>query len=280
MHPLIGQWGPFSLRWYGLAIAIGILCGAYLANRRAARLSRHLEERVYEFAFYAVLGGVVGARLWEVIFTWRDYVDNPWDAIAFWKGGMSIQGAILGGLLVTIWFVRKYSLNFWTFADVVAPGLILGQALGRAGCFMNGDAYGVPAPPGAWYGVMYAPGTPAWYAYGPVPLIPAEALEGLLDLVVLAILLLWRPKKEVQGRVFCTYVLLYGVERYFLEYLRGDSLLIGSVKVQQVVSAVLAIAAAVLLVRQYRVGKPPELPADPAPQPAVAPQQTPPAPQA
>jgi len=279
VHPLIGQWGPFSLRWYGLAIAIGILCGAYLANRRAARYSRLMEDSIYEFAFWAVIGGVAGARLWEIVFTWRDYVASPWDIIAFWKGGMSIQGAVLGGVVVAIWFVRKYQFNFWTFVDVVAPGLILGQGIGRAGCFMNGDAFGIPAPPGAWYGVMYAPGTPAFYAYGPVPLIPAEALEGIIDLIILAVLLLWRPKRDVQGRVFLTYVLAYGVARYFLEFLRADSLLIGGVKVQQVISALLAITAAALLVLQYRRGVPPEVPAEP-PLPAPQSRQSPPAPQA
>ncbi len=275
MHPLIGQWGPFILRWEGLAIAVGILCGAYLASCRAARYSRAMAEAMYEFAFFAVLGGVAGARLWEVAFSWQEYIGRPLDALAFWRGGMSIQGAVLGGLFVAVWFVRKQRLSFWTFADVVAPGLVLGQAIGRFGCFMNGDAFGIPAPPGAWYGLMYARGTPAYQAFGPVPLIPAEALEGLLDLVILAVLLIWKPRRDVQGRTFLTYVLLYGVARYFLEYLRADSLMLGGIKVQQVASALLALAGAALLVVQYRRGVPPEQPVTVIPAPAG---QTPPAP--
>lgn len=271
MHPLIFDLGFFQLRWYGVMIALGILLGTNLAARRAAKYGQRLQEQMFEFAFYAVLAAIVGARVWEVLFTWSDYAQNPLEAFAFWHGGMSIQGSIVGGFLVALWYVRKHKINFWTLADIAAPGVILGQGIGRIGCIMNGDAYGIPAPKGAWYGVVYARGTPAYHVYGRTPLYPAEAMEGLADLVICAILLTYKPKKDVQGRVFLMYATLYGVARFCLEFLRGDSLRFYGFKAQQLASLAIVVIGAAVLAYNYRKGTPPEEPSAPASAPAPAP---------
>jgi len=121
--------------------------------------------------------------------------------------------------LFTLWFIRKHNLNFWHFADILAPGLIAGQAIGRIGCFLNGDAYGIPAQSG--WGVVYREGTPAYSVYGNTPLVPAELLEGAL--------------------------------RFTLEFWRGDSLLMTEgLKAAQVSSIVIALAAVGVIIFKMR----------------------------
>lgn len=207
---------------------------------------------VLDFTFYAVIAGIIGSRLWEVAFTWEYYKSDPLEVLAIWHGGLSVQGAIVGGLLVAIWYARKHKLPFWQFADVLTPGVLLGQAVGRLGCFLDGDAFGLPTD--SFLGVVYPPGTDAYNAFGPVPLWPAELFEGIWDLVVMAGLLLYQRKKPAEGRVFLWYVITYSVGRFSLEFLRGDSLrTIFDWKTAQVTSVIAALVAAyVMWVRSRR----------------------------
>ncbi len=143
MYPIIAQIGPLTLRSWGLLVGIGIILGTWLASRRA-KAAGLKSELIYDYVLWAGLSGFAGARIWEIIFTWENYAAQPLSALALWNGGLSIQGGIAGGLLFTLWFIRKHQLKFWKFANILAPGVILGQAFGRIGCFLNGDAYGIP----------------------------------------------------------------------------------------------------------------------------------------
>ncbi len=227
MHPYLFHIGNFPIRAYGVMISLGILAGTGLAYYRAAKAGKYQQE-IVDFALYAVLGALVGGRLWEVIFTWDYYGQNLSEIPAVWHGGMSIQGSIVGGVLVAVWYTKRHKLNFWEFADIAAPGVILGQAIGRIGCLMNGDAYGIPVSqaPALFrpFGVVYQPGTPAYEVFGALPLVPAETFEGLLDLVIMLILLWVGKHKPFKGFVFLLYAALYSASRFSLEFLRADSL--------------------------------------------------------
>jgi len=250
MHQIIGHLGPLPIRSYGVMISLGIIAGTLLSYHLAKRAKRY-ENDLLDFVLYAILGAVAGARVWEVVFSWSNYAANPVEALYLWHGGLSIQGALIGGLLVAIWFSRRRKINFWRFADIVAPGVILGQAIGRIGCFLNGDAFGIPTK--SVFGVIYPPGTPAYSAFGATPLVPAELFEAGWDLIVLGILLIYRRRRPAEGSVFLAYGILYSVGRFVLEFWRGDSLHVFGLKTAQMASlAVILIGVAMFQSRKHR----------------------------
>lgn len=246
MRPVLFTIFGFPIRAYGVFIAIAFLAGIALAKRVAARHRPEYVPLIEDFALTAFVGAILGARLWEVTFTWDYYRENLAEIFAIWHGGLSIQGAVLGGGLVAFWFARKHKLSFWDFADVLTPGVLLGQAIGRIGsCFLNGDAYGKPT--GTGFGVIYAPGTPAYETFGAVRLWPAEVFEGVWDLAVMALALWLLKRGRPSGFTFLVYVVLYSVGRFTLEFLRADSLTFLGLKAAQVTSVILALGALLLI---------------------------------
>lgn len=245
MHPILFTIGGFDIRIWGLMVSLGAAAGYALALH-LSRGSRFTESVLSDYFFYAVPTGLAGARLWEVIFSWQNYAAYPLQAFMLWEGGLSIQGAVAADLVLAWWYMRKKGLSLPAFGDILAPGLILGQAIGRIGCLFNGDAYGKPTD--AWYGVIYQPGTPAFAAWGSTPLVPAEFFESILDFLILGILLAVFRKKKFDGQVVLLYFILYSGVRFFLEFLRTDSLMIGPLKAAQLTTAVTAGAAALVLV--------------------------------
>lgn len=140
---IIFQVGFLTFRWYGLLIASAVLIGVslsqYLAKQRDIDPSL-----IQKLTIWLVVTAIPCARLYYVIFEWSEYARNPGDILAIWKGGIAIHGAIIGGLVTTIVFARWHRISFWKLVDVVAPSLILGQAIGRWGNFFNSEAFGDP----------------------------------------------------------------------------------------------------------------------------------------
>ena len=241
MYPILFTIGSLEVHVWGLLVSLGVLAGVWLAIR-LAQGSEFTEDMVQEYVIYGVFAGFLGARAWEVIFSWGDYVANPLQALMFWQGGLSIQGAVVANVLLAWWYFGRKKLSVLRFLDIATPGLILGQAIGRIGCFFNGDAYGKPTD--AWYGVVYQPGTPAFHAWGGATLVPAELMEAGLDFVILAILLRLFRKKQFDGQVALAYFVLYSLARFGLEFLRTDSLMIGGFKAAQLTALFTALTAA------------------------------------
>ncbi len=241
MYPILFRIGSFEVHVWGLLVAAGILAGLWLASR-LAKNSEFTPEMLQDYVLYGAIAGFLGARAWEVAFSWGEYAAHPAQALLFWQGGLSIQGAVVANVMLAWWYFRRKGLSFRRFADIAAPALILGQAIGRIGCFFNGDAYGKPTD--AWYGVVYQPGTPAFYKWGATPLVPAELLEAGLDFVILAVLLRLFRRKKFDGQVALAYFILYSLARFGLEFLRTDSLMIGGFKAAQLTALATALAAA------------------------------------
>lgn len=256
MNPYIFRSETFSFTWENLMIMIGILAGVWLSQRRAAHKGTAYQNMLLDLAIFLVPAGIIGARTWEMIFTWEDYVDTPWDRLSIWEGGLSIQGAVLGGLLVAILFAWWRKVRVWELLDIIAPPVLLGQAIGRFGCLMSGDSFGRPVAEVSWFpqalGLVYHPESPAGELFGQTPLIPAEGMEMLADLFILGFLLWYRPKQEVPGRVVLTYAIAYSTARFLLEFLRADSLLLGGVKVAQLLSGLMVLVAGAMLFLQMR----------------------------
>ncbi|MBD1874916.1 prolipoprotein diacylglyceryl transferase [Nodosilinea sp. FACHB-131] len=249
--PIIFQLGPLAIRWYGLLIAIALAIGITLAQRLAQR--RGLDpEAIADLSIWLVLGALPAARLYYVAFEWDRYANNPLSAFAIWQGGIAIHGAILGGMLAALLFARLNRLSFWALADVVAPALVLGQAIGRWGNFFNSEAFGGPTNL-PWR--VYIP--PAQRPLGLEAVEyyhPTFLYESLWNLGVFA-LVLWlffwglrHPERLKTGTLFLVYFATYSLGRLWIEGLRLDSLMLGPLRMAQVVSlAGIALGVAGLL---------------------------------
>ncbi len=215
--------GSFPVRAYStlfvLAFFLGVLVTQYFVK---AEGKEQYTENVWDLALLLLVGGLLGARIWQVFFfDWSFYRQHLAEIPAIWHGGLSIQGGVVGALIFGGIYVWKKKLPFWELADLMAPGLILAQAIGRDANLMNGDAFG--GPTGGDFGILYPAGTIARDTFGNQPLWPAEVWEGQFDVILFAVLVAMRLKKLPSGAIFLTYAVVYNLARLFLEYLRGDS---------------------------------------------------------
>ncbi|PSN14929.1 prolipoprotein diacylglyceryl transferase [filamentous cyanobacterium CCT1] len=257
--PIAFQLGPLTIRWYGLLITTGLLLGITLAQRLGQR--RGLDpERIGDLAIWLVLGALPGARLYYVLFEWPRYADRPLSALAIWQGGIAIHGAILGGAIAALLFARRYKLSFWQLADVVAPALVLGQAIGRWGNFFNSEAFGSPTSL-PWR--VYIPPAQRPPGLGDVAYYhPTFLYESLWNLGVLG-LVLWlffwglrHPGRLRTGTIFLVYFATYSLGRFWIEGLRLDSLMLGPLRIAQVVSLAGIAFGTVGLLWLYRLKRP------------------------
>lgn len=207
-------------------LAIILAYGVALGMTRKTIYFEHLQN----FIIYGIIAALVGARLWHVfVFQFPYYSQHPLQIFAIWSGGISIEGAIVGGIIALIIYTKVNKISFWEMADFLSPPMILGQGIGRIACFMAGDAFGRPT--GSSFGVIFPPGTVAYSYYGTKPLWPAIAWESQGDTVIFALLFIIfviAGKRIATGWVFMFYVFLYDLLRFILEFFRGDSPRYGS----------------------------------------------------
>ena len=254
MHPILIQIGPLEIRWYGAMIATACLVGYWLAGREAERKGIG-KDKFQEFFLYALIGAVIGARFYYVAFTdLAKFWENPLSVLAIWHGGLAIHGAILGGLVVSILYTRKHNINLAVFLDSLAPALILGQAIGRIGCFFNGDAHGYPTQ--MPWGLVYSPESLAGQMFPGQPLHPTQLYELILNLIIFGILWKIRTKLRLDGQLFLIYVILYSAARILVEHFRADQLMVlGNSSTAQSIG-VIGILLGVILMIGLKKGRP------------------------
>ncbi len=254
MHQYLFYIGEFPIRSYGLVISLSIILATGVGYFLAKQDGRGYEKHVADLGIYCGIAGLLGARLWDVFFfDWDYYSNHLTEIFHVWQGGMAIQGGVLLGVVTGLLYARHHRLDPWALADILAPAIVLGQALGRCANLLNGDAFG--APTGSSFGIIYPPSTLASHTYGEQPLWPAEVWEGQLDIVIFAILLMFRCTNHAKGQCLALYVMLYSAVRFFLEYLRGDynHLILGMFKGAQVTSIIaFSLAAAAFLLLQWK----------------------------
>ncbi len=254
--------GPLTLRAYGVMIALGLLAGAALAAHEARRRGLN-PDLIWDALPWAVVGGVVGARLWHILtpsaslrmqgITTYYYLTHPLDAIAVWKGGLGLPGVVIGGALALWLYARKRKMDFRLWLDLVAPGLALGQAIGRWGNYFNQELYGRPTnlpwklyiePPYRMPGYEQV----AYYH----PLFAYEMLWNLFNMALLLYLARRWAKRLLPGDLFLVYLAVYGFGRFWLEFLRLDISPVAGINVNQTLMAVVSVGAALTLYLRHR----------------------------
>ena len=231
--------------WYGIIISLTVLL-AYLMAEREAKKRGLPKDTMLDLLLRALPVAFVFARAYYVIFRWDYYSQNPSEIIAIWDGGIAIYGGLIGAFLVTYFFARKRGIKIIKILDIVAPSLLLGQALGRWGNFFNHEAYGEVVTK-SYLENRFIPNfiIENMYINGEYR-EPTFLYESLWCFVALVILLSIRYKMH-QSVVFCSYIILYGIERFIVEGMRTDSLYLGPLRISQVVSLVFVLGAVVYL---------------------------------
>jgi phosphatidylglycerol:prolipoprotein diacylglycerol transferase len=234
-----------SIRWYGILIASAMAIGLWLAAREATRRGQRPDD-LLKAAELGLIGGLVGARLYYVLFNLDYYQAQPWwRVLAVWEGGLAIHGGLIAGLLTGGAYVWIKHLPLPTYLDVIAPSLPLGQAIGRWGNFFNDEAFGGPTDlPWKLY-IPEARRPPAFVEQEYFH--PTFLYESLWDLGVFLLLFFVLRKRldRAPGALFLAYLGLYSIGRFWVEGLRTDSLMLGSLRVAQLVSLAAIAAAAV-----------------------------------
>jgi phosphatidylglycerol:prolipoprotein diacylglycerol transferase len=248
------QIGPIAIRWYGILMASAMALGLWLAQREAG-LRGIDPESLLKCSELALLGGLVGARLYYVLFNLDYYGQFPGKIFALWEGGLAIHGGVIGGILVGGVYAWRRRLPLRQYLDIAAPSLAIGQAIGRWGNFFNEEAFGRPTDL-PWKLFISPVHRPLQYAQSDY-FHPTFLYESLWDLLVFVLLYFGfrRRLERAPGALFLAYLGLYSLGRLFTEGLRTDPLMLGSLRIAQLVSLLGMVMAAVgvpLLLRRRR----------------------------
>jgi len=261
--PILLQFAGLTIRWYGLLLAVAALGGYGLILRLADtnRLSRGHVDRLF---FFVLVAGFVGARLYHVLNELPFYLDHPLNSIKIWQGGLALHGGLIGGGLTVLWYARRYKLNFLWLADMLAPALVLGQAIGRWGNYFNQELFGRPT--NLPWGIPIDPNLVPHEFAGATSFHPTFLYESLWNLSILLIFVVIHQRRRqtdsiIHGTIFFLYLILYSIGRIGTELLRIDTtpVLVG-IRLPILVSSLLIVvscACLFLLKRQSNRLNPP-----------------------
>ena len=256
MHPILFEIGGFPVYTYGLLLAAGYLLGLQLALVRAR--ARSLDpNRVLDLGIWIIVSALVGAKLMLLVVDYPRYSAEPREMLNLFRSAGVFYGGLIAAVLVALWYLRRHHMPMWTVTDVFAPGIALGHVIGRLGCLFAGCCFGRPTT--MPWGITFTDeaarnaGTPIG-----IPLHPTQLYEAGAELLILG-LLLWleRRSRAFAGRTFWTYMFLYGISRFAIEFYRGDPRgMIGMFSTSQFVSLLIVPLAIVMLLILGRRGNP------------------------
>jgi phosphatidylglycerol:prolipoprotein diacylglycerol transferase len=249
MHPILFDFGGFTIYSYGVLLAAAYLLGLQFALKRAR--TRGLDpQRIMDLGIWIIISALVGAKLLLLVVDFRQYAGSARDLLGLARSGGVFYGGLIGGVTVALWYLRRHRLPLWTTTDVFAPAIALGHIVGRLGCLMAGCCFGRPASV-PWAITFRDPaaaanvGTPLG-----IPLHPTQLYEAGAEALILGVLLLLeRRGRSFPGRTFWSYMLLYGLSRFIIEFYRGDSrgMVFDVLSTSQFVSVVLVPLAILML---------------------------------
>lgn len=218
MSPIALELGPLTVRWYGVMAALGFLAAVFVVKlkRKHANLQ---SDQISDLMLYTIISGIAGARAFYVIEFWSQFRNNLWEIIRVDHGGLVFYGGFIFAMIVIIFYCKKKKLSVISVMDVVSPGVALGHAFGRVGCFLNGCCYGKPG--NHFWCVVYPVGTYPAEKYPGIALHPVQLYETFGNLIIFAVLFYFVGKLK-KGMNMSLYIILYGVLRFSDEFFRGD----------------------------------------------------------
>lgn len=283
MKPYLFKIGGFELRIYSLMYILAFLCGIFIGIADDVAEKRGITDRkiIEDFAFTTILSGLIGARLYYVIFKFGDYIGNPLSIFYVWQGGLAIHGGIIGGFIGAYLFAKKRKINLWVLTDMAVGALLFGQFLGRFGNLANGEIHGVPTfTPlsvifsgrfNEWWvryqsmsasmqarfkevvpwGLKFPLDTPAGSEFPNLPLHPAMLYEGFLNLI--AFIILWfyfRKKEKNPGVLTMIYLIMYALIRMFVSTFRAEDLRVPgtAIRMPYLISIIMIVIAVIGIV--------------------------------
>jgi phosphatidylglycerol---prolipoprotein diacylglyceryl transferase len=259
MYPELFELGPITVYSYGVLLAAAFLAGLKLSLVRARRFGID-PNRIMDLGIYVIISGLIGAKLLLFVTDFQYFSRNPGELFTLVRSGGVFYGGLLFALLVGLWYVRRHQMPAWTVADVVAPGIVLGHAIGRTGCLMAGCCFGKPTD--LPWGLVFTNPLAASQVGTPlgIPLHPTQAYEALGLLVMLGGLL-WLERRggPYAGRTFWSYVLVYAALRLVVEFFRADERgFVMGVSTSQIISILLLPLAIFMLLHLARTRQVPE----------------------
>lgn len=219
MHRIFLQLGPLTITWYGLMAGLGAIAGLLMVRRNKSRAEMN-DDQCYDLLLYAMISGIIGARLFYVVQFWKTFKNNISEIIMIHHGGLVFYGGFIFAILAIYIFSHRNKLDFTSVLDVCAGGLPLSHFFGRIGCFMNGCCFGKKTD--SIFGVVFPKGSDPYSFYeSEVKIHPTQLYEATGNLVIFLIILTLF-KKLKRGQVASLYVILYSVLRFIVEFFRGD----------------------------------------------------------
>lgn len=255
MNSTLLDLGFFSIKWYSFFIFIGIIIASILIIKEYTKKDSN-KERLLDILFYGIIIGILGARIYYVLFNLDYYLSNPIEILEIWNGGLAIHGGIISALIFLFVYCKKKKMNFLLLLDILVVGVIIAQSIGRWGNFFNGEAYGRIVDLSFLKGLhlpkfiiekMFIDG------FYREPTFLYESVFSLLGFIVL--ILVRRIKKLKVGQLTGIYFIWYGIERCIIETFRSDSLMLGPFKIAQIVSIILCIVGIYLLFKNIKSNK-------------------------
>jgi len=252
MNPVMLDLGFIQIKWYSFFILIAMLSACFIIYKEAKNKKIEIED-LENVLFYGIICGIIGARIYYVLFNLHYYLKDPLEIIKIWNGGLAIHGGIIGCFLFLVYYTKKKKWNLLVLLDIIAVSLLLAQAIGRWGNFFNGEAYGRVVSydflkslhlPKIIIEGMYIDG---FYRE------PTFLYESILSLIGFLLLIILRKSKKIRvGQLSGTYLIWYGVERWIIESFRSDSLMLGPIKIAQLISFLFLVIGIYLLLKNIK----------------------------
>jgi len=255
MNPVAFSFWGFDVRFYSLLILIGVLLGYFMIVREAKRFGIS-SDFMFNLFFWTIIIGIIGARLYYVVFNWEYFGSHIGEIWQIWQGGLAIHGGILFGLITISIYTKRHNVRLGRILDIVVIPLILAQAIGRWGNFFNSEAYGAATTLNHLRSLHIPEFIIQGMRINGIYYTPTFFYESLWCLIGFAIMLFVRRSKYVKiGQITGIYMIWYGVGRFFIEASRTDSLILLGFKVAQLVSIIMIIVGIVLFILGVRKGK-------------------------
>jgi len=232
MYPVLFQWGPLTVYTYGFFVALGVMF-VLIFIRKTAQKEGWEPDQISDLIIWFAVVGFIGARIFYVVQNWNDYAGDPVSVFKIWEGGVVFYGGLISGILFLWFYLRWKKRPFLNAADLIAPYIFLGHGFGRIGCFFNGCCYGRAS------GLPWA----VYYPFAVEPVHPAQLYSAVFHMAAFLFLYKQHQHKRFDGETTFSYLVLYGVGRFMIEYFRGDNApVVWGINVPQIISLALILS--------------------------------------